>query len=103
MAGLGDNSPFRIAGENCRREIMSPSNARTEAGHAPVVVHMPKIVGMAITLTLFASGFLLAQTSDDARQALKGNAAFGDWREDKPGVKRLITPHDLPPISAPNY
>jgi glucose/arabinose dehydrogenase len=28
---------------------------------------------------------------------LKGPAAFGDWRKDKPGVRRLLTPQDLPP------
>src|SRR5271165_6670581 len=26
-----------------------------------------------------------------------GAAAFGDWRTDSPGVRRLITPADLPP------
>ena len=34
-------------------------------------------------------------------QVLKGPAAFGDWRADKPGVRRLITAPDLPPPSAP--
>jgi glucose/arabinose dehydrogenase len=28
---------------------------------------------------------------------LRGSAAFGDWRKDKPGVRRLLTPQDLPP------
>ncbi|WP_137930212.1 PQQ-dependent sugar dehydrogenase [Mesorhizobium comanense] len=27
---------------------------------------------------------------------LKGSEAFGDWRADRPGVRRLITPQDLP-------
>src|SRR5436309_6193554 len=27
---------------------------------------------------------------------LTGEAAFGDWRSDKPGVTRLIRPGDLP-------
>ena len=27
---------------------------------------------------------------------LKGEAAFGDWHADKPGVRRLIKPEDLP-------
>src|SRR5882724_2710424 len=27
---------------------------------------------------------------------LTGDAAFGDWRSDKPGVVRLIRPADLP-------
>src|SRR5436305_15274909 len=29
-------------------------------------------------------------------QVLKGEAAFGDWRSDKPGVRRMITVQDLP-------
>ena len=36
---------------------------------------------------------LLAET--DARR-LEGKAAFGDWRLDKPGTRRLIRPQDLP-------
>ena len=30
-------------------------------------------------------------------QVLKGSAAFGDWRKDKPGVRRILSPQDLPP------
>ena len=37
---------------------------------------------------------LLAQT---ATGVLEGRAAFGDWRADRPGVRRLIKPRDLPP------
>ena len=37
---------------------------------------------------------LLAQT---ATGVLEGRAAFGDWHADRPGVRRLIKPHDLPP------
>jgi glucose/arabinose dehydrogenase len=32
-------------------------------------------------------------------QVLQGAAAFGGWRDDKPGVRRLITAQDLPPVS----
>lgn len=45
---------------------------------------------------------LLALPSAVAAQAAStatrtGAAAFGDWRSDAPGVRRLITPADLPP------
>ena len=30
------------------------------------------------------------------RKTLEGKAAFGDWRTDKPGTRRLIRPQDLP-------
>jgi glucose/arabinose dehydrogenase len=36
-------------------------------------------------------------------QVLKGDAAIGSWRDDKPGVRRLLTPQDMPPISKPTY
>src|SRR5882672_9956611 len=36
-------------------------------------------------------------------QVRQGKAAFGGWRDDKPGVRRLLTPQDLPPISKPTY
>ena len=36
---------------------------------------------------------ILAQTADSV---LAGRAAFGDWRADRPGQRRLIKPHDLP-------
>jgi glucose/arabinose dehydrogenase len=32
-------------------------------------------------------------------QSLKGEAAMGGWRDDKPGVKRLLTAKDLPAIA----
>jgi hypothetical protein len=36
---------------------------------------------------------LFAQTGANL---LEGTAAFGDWRADRPGTRRLITPQDLP-------
>jgi hypothetical protein len=41
-----------------------------------------------------------AAAQRDRGEVLKGKAAFGDWRTDKPGVRRLITPKDLPPPGA---
>jgi glucose/arabinose dehydrogenase len=38
---------------------------------------------------------ILTSAKDD-NVALKGSAAFGDWRKDRPGVRRLLTPQDLP-------
>jgi glucose/arabinose dehydrogenase len=37
---------------------------------------------------------IFAQTGSTS---LQGAAAFGDWRSDHPGVRRLIRPQDLPP------
>ena len=55
------------------------------------------IAGLALMiLAVVVTGILTAQRNDSAG-VLKGSAAFGDWRKDKPGVRRLITPADLPP------
>lgn len=81
---------------------MRQLDGRTAAPRA-LGIRASEIVGMAIVLTLFASGVAFAQAKDDASQVLKGSAAFGDWHQDKPGVKRLLTPHDLPATSAPTY
>lgn len=47
---------------------------------------------------LVLAGFLAAAASASAyaADALKGPAAYGDWHGDAPGVRRLITPQDLP-------
>jgi len=47
--------------------------------------------GLLILVGLFAVGPALADES-----VRTGAAAFGDWRTDAPGVRRLITPADLP-------
>jgi glucose/arabinose dehydrogenase len=56
-------------------------------------------VGAVVVAHLLASG--------DDGVVLKGSAAFGDWTKDKPGIRRLLTPQDLPPpfqtASAANF
>src|SRR5690349_6378834 len=36
-----------------------------------------------------------AEDASSSDKVLTGKAAFGDWRDDAPGVKRLIRPGDL--------
>src|ERR1700675_1303608 len=36
-------------------------------------------------------------------QVLQGEAAYGSWHDDKPGVRRLLTLQDLPAIAKPTY
>lgn len=43
---------------------------------------------------------LTALSLPAAAEVLTGSAAFGGWREDRPGVERLIRPDDLPPPMA---
>jgi len=52
------------------------------------------LLGLSIAGVLcLAVAPLLAQT---ATGVLEGRAAFGDWRADRPGVRRHILPRDLP-------
>jgi len=43
----------------------------------------------------------VATMAQQPEQILTGQAAFGDWRTDAPGVKRLITARDVPPHMKP--
>jgi glucose/arabinose dehydrogenase len=54
-------------------------------------------------LTVAACGLMLLVSQQAFAQVLRGDAAFGNWRDDKPGVRRLLTPQDLPPVSKPTY
>ena len=66
-----------------------------------------------LIVRLFLSGLLAVAValsigwSDVARAAestpvLTGQSAFGDWHVDKPGVRRLIRPADMPrPFASP--
>jgi len=62
---------------------------------------MAKLRTFAVTtLALVASGSIAAPTPDSNNAPLlKGQAAMGGWQQDNPGVRRLLTPQDLPPIS----
>src|SRR4051812_25680141 len=51
----------------------------------------------ALCVALAIALFLLAGPGPNLRAELKsGAAAFGDWRADAPGVRRLIKRNDLP-------
>src|ERR1700690_7678 len=61
----------------------------------PIRRHSTKLVALATCcLTLFAGASAFGQV-------LRGQAAMGDWRDDKPGLRRLITVRDLPPVAKP--
>lgn len=51
------------------------------------------VAAAATAAVVAAAGPLLAETG---AQRLEGKAAFGDWRTNKPGTRRLIRPQDLP-------
>jgi glucose/arabinose dehydrogenase len=54
---------------------------------------------------IFTGATAFAAGVEDVNGVLKGAAALGSWQQDRPGVRRLLTPQDLPPIGAstPNF
>jgi glucose/arabinose dehydrogenase len=53
------------------------------------------VMSRAVTLAAFFFAALLSIAQSAG--VLKGKQAFGDWRGDAPGVRRQITPADMPP------
>ena len=59
--------------------------------------------GWTIVMLAIVAAGVTATQPNDSTTVLKGPAAFGDWRKDKPGVRRLLTPQDLPaPMLTPS-
>lgn len=60
---------------------------------------------MAAIIMLTGAGAVRAAAEDGSGTLLKGKAALGSWQQDKPGLRRLIKPQDLPPVgkSTPNF
>ncbi|MDB5857108.1 MAG: repeat containing protein [Ramlibacter sp.] len=59
---------------------------------------------MSLKVLTAAACFLLLLAGQQAfAQVLRGEAAIGGWRDDKPGVRRLLTPPDLPAIGKATY
>ena len=54
---------------------------------------MPYCARAALALAACAAPLLAAAAEPEVRT---GTAAFGGWKDDAPGVRRLITPSDLP-------
>jgi glucose/arabinose dehydrogenase len=60
----------------------------------------------AAALVVLANASASFSAAEDGNGTLlKGKAAFGSWQQDKPGIRRLLTPRDLAPIgkSTPNF
>ncbi|MDB4875526.1 MAG: L-sorbosone dehydrogenase [Gemmatimonadetes bacterium] len=65
---------------------------------------MRAIAGYSRRVVAIAACCLCAVAGNRALgQTLRGQAAFGGWQSDKPGVRRLLTPQDLPGISAATF
>jgi glucose/arabinose dehydrogenase len=61
---------------------------------------MKNLILLTMTLMLFSGGDQSAiRAAENGRPVLKGKTALGDWKDDKPSLRRLIRPQDLAPIS----
>jgi hypothetical protein len=53
----------------------------------------------AAALVVLANASASSSAAEDRNGTqLRGKAAFGSWQQDKPGIRRLLTPRDQPPI-----
>ena len=55
-----------------------------------------RVVAIGLIIVFATSGFAWHAISQE-RPVLTGKAALGDWRDDKPGLRRHVTLNDLPP------
>ena len=65
---------------------------------------MTTAIGYSLKIAAIAAYCLSLLAAERAfGQVLQGEAAYGSWHDDKPGVRRLIKPQDLPAIAKPTY
>src|SRR5690349_1413093 len=73
----------------------------TDRAKHTVLINMIRAL---LTAILFASPIVIASSAltGDATLSLVGEAAYGDWNSDAPGVSRFISESDLPAPYATN-
>ena len=69
---------------------------------------MYRVTRYSVVVVAIAACWLCAGIGEPAMgqamgQTLRGQAAFGSWKDDKPGLRRLLTPQDLPGISTATF
>ena len=71
---------------------------RTPTPTAPIATHLPRIARLSIAVA--ASATLCAQTRSpvdtQTSQTLTGQAAFTEYSQERPGIRRKLTLADLP-------
>src|ERR1700723_3552930 len=74
-----------------RHGILDPKGPLTQGSVLSAV-----LIGGIVVLLAGQSAY--TQVGQEANKVLVGTAAFGDWHNDAPGVRRRITSQDLPEI-----
>src|SRR4029077_5557517 len=83
------------------RELCSPHRRWTLQGKIPEPTMRAGLIAGFVTIILFTTGVVVAETSMSEQNVLKGREAFGGWHKARPGVRRLLRllkPEDQPPI-----
>ena len=79
-----------------RHGILGPKGLLTPGSGLSAILIGGIVIGGIVVLLAGQSAY--TQVGQDANRVLVGPAAFGDWHNDAPGVRRLITAQDLPEI-----
>ena len=62
-----------------------------------------ELIACFVTLMLFTTGVVVAETRMSERNVLKGREAFGGWHKDRPGVRRLLDADEMEIHKARRY
>jgi hypothetical protein len=92
MQKPGDQSRKTVMRHVYRHGILGPKGLLT-----PGSVLSALLIGGIVVLLAGQSAY--TQVGQETNKVLVGAAAFGDWHNDAPGVRRLITAQDLPGIT----
>src|SRR6202171_1128022 len=77
------------------KHLFDPKQGR--AVMYPLSTHSLKVV----VITAYCLSLLPGERA--LSQVLQAQAAIGSWQDDKPGVRRLLRPQDVPAIAKPTY
>lgn len=80
---------------NCEREALVPDSSRDTRVRAWALI--VAATGVALLYAFIVRSPRAAATASATHPLLTGEAAYGDWTTDAPGVRRRITPADMPP------
>src|SRR5437588_4352860 len=103
MRGRRLNTPFPPERPARPRVIQNLGRPVTAPGTFPMEHPMHHTIRIAAAAAFMLTGLSanaqnIPPNTDNTGPVLKGKAAFGDWQQDKPGLRRLLTLADQPPV-----
>ena len=82
---IGCSEPSSSSG--VRRNVRNKDHVQIHCGHRGLLI------------VAFCIGIAAAPGDQTTAPVLKGSAAFGGFDQDRPGLRRLIQPQDVPPVT----